>query len=289
MPGGGGMSSAPTRPVLRYHGGKWRLAPWIIQHFPPHRIYVESFGGGASVLMRKPRVYSEVYNDRWDLVVNVFRVLRDERSAQRLAQLLALTPYSRAEFEKTGSVHVASIEDPIERARLSILRSLGGFGSASTNASFSTGFRANSMRSGTTPAHDWANYPANVASFTERLRGVLIENRPAVDVIQHHDSPESLHYVDPPYPHDTRNMQRGNAAYVHEMSDDDHRELANALRGARGMVVISGYPCDLYDSELYRSWHRVSREAFADGARPRTEVLWLNDAAASRLEGGLFA
>jgi site-specific DNA-adenine methylase len=36
------------RPALRWHGGKWRVAPWIISHFPPHRIYIEPFGVGAS-------------------------------------------------------------------------------------------------------------------------------------------------------------------------------------------------------------------------------------------------
>lgn len=95
------MSAADAivrRPPLRYHGGKWKLAPWIISHFPPHRIYVEPFGGGGSVLMRKPRTYAEVYNDRWETVVNVFRVLRDPVKAEALRGLLELTPFARDEF-----------------------------------------------------------------------------------------------------------------------------------------------------------------------------------------------
>lgn len=66
--------STPKRPVLRYHGGKWLLAPWIISHFPRHRIYTEAYGGAASVLLRKPRIFSETYND---LDGEIFRVLPD--------------------------------------------------------------------------------------------------------------------------------------------------------------------------------------------------------------------
>lgn len=266
------MSSAPSRPVLRYHGGKWRLAPWIIQHFPPHRVYVEPFGGAASVLMRKPRSYAEVYNDLDGEIVNLFRVLRSDR-ADELVRLLRLTPFARAEF-------VLSYEpddDPVEQARRTVVRSFMGFGSNAHNQA--TGFRSNTNRSHTTPAHDWRNYPDAMETMVERLRGVVIENRDAREVIAQHDSPETLHYVDPPYPFGTRN--RG-PDYAYEMSDDDHRALADVLRSVHGMVVLSGYACDLYDVELYPDWHRVEKAALADGARKRTEVLWLNEAAASR-------
>jgi DNA adenine methylase len=276
--------NAIARPVLRYHGGKFgnkgRVAEKIIASFPPHRVYVEPFGGGGSVLLRKPRSYAEVYNDKWDIVVNVFSVLRDRELSEQLESALRLTPFSRSEFQRCGHDEMSAVTDPVEKARRTIFRSFAGFGSASTNGAHSTGFRSNSNRSGTTPAHDWANYPDYIKHFTARLRGVVIENRNAVDVIAHHDSAETLFYVDPPYVHSTRNMQRGNAAYACEMTDDDHRKLAATLNAAVGMAVLSGYESALYD-ELYGSWEKTKFAALADGARKRTECLWFNAAASA--------
>jgi DNA adenine methylase len=259
---------------MRYHGGKWKLAPWIIAHFPKHRIYVEPYGGGGSVLMRKPRSYSEIYNDRWGDVANVFRVLRDH--GPQIAGLLWLTPFSRDDFDLCSE----RSDDPIEQARRTIYRSLAGFGSAAVNGKYSTGFRANSNRAGTTPAQDWMNYPPHVQAFAERLRGVVIENRDAGDVMQQHDGAETLHYVDPPYMHETRNMRRGNAAYEVEMSVEDHQLMLERLKTLTGMVVLSGYRTDLYD-EMLPDWSRVDRATKADGARDRIESLWINAAAAS--------
>lgn len=41
-----GLSNC-TRPAVRWFGGKWRLAPRLVKAMPPHRIYVEAFGGGG--------------------------------------------------------------------------------------------------------------------------------------------------------------------------------------------------------------------------------------------------
>lgn len=268
------------RPALRWHGGKWVLAPWIIQHFPPHRIYVEPFGGAASVLLRKPRSYAEIYNDLDDEVVTLFRVLRDPDSAARLVSLLELTPFARAEFEQAYE----PTDDPVERARRLVVRSFMGFGSDGHNAATKTGFRANSTRSGTTPAHDWTNYPANLRKIVERLIGVVIENRPATQVMATHDGSETLHYVDPPYMPETRSRKSRKSgeryrAYRHELTRDDHEAMLAGLLSLNGMVVVSGYPNELYDGVLV-GWRRIERPALADGARPRTEVIWLNPTAA---------
>lgn len=257
---------APLRPVLRWHGGKWTLAPWIIEHMPKHRVYVEPFGGAASVLLRKPRAYAEVYNDLDDEVVNLFRVLRGP-SADALIQALRLTPFASTEFIDAYRY----VEDEVERARRLVVRSFMGFGSNATHRR--SGFRSKSNRSGTAPARDWHNYPEHLGRIIERLRGVTILNRPAIEVMAGHDAPETLHYVDPPYVFSTRTDDADD--YAHELSDDQHRELLAFLGTLRGRVILSGYASPLYDSAL-SAWHRVEREHLADGARKRVEVLWMN-------------
>lgn len=241
------------------------LAPWIISHFPGHRVYVEAYGGGGSVLIRKPRSYSEVYNDLDGEIVNVFRMTRDH--GEDLLNLLILTPFSREEFNLCKK----ETDDPLERARRTIAKSFMGFGSNSIHQS--SGFRPNSNRSGSTPAHDWANYPGKLNQLIERLRAVIIENKDAVEVLQQHDSDETLHYVDPPYVPETRNPGKD---YKFEMTTDDHERLAETLHQLIGPVVLSGYRCDLYD-HLYSDWYRVEKNTFADGAKPRIECLWLSN------------
>lgn len=279
-----GGNNAPTRPVLRWHGGKWKLAPWIISHFPQHRIYVEPFGGAASVLLRKERSFSEVYNDLDSEVVTLFRVLRDAEQANELIRRLRLTPFARDEF----NLAYEPSDDSLEIARKLVIRSYMGYGSDSAHTSGNTGFRAQSPRSGRSPEKEWFNYPPALAAIVDRVAGIAVENRPALQVMERHDAADTLHYVDPPYVSETRSTKsrRGGAryhVYRHELQDDDHLDLLRFLGGLRGMVILSGYPCAMYDDALI-GWRRVEREALADGARPRTEVLWINPACAAALD-----
>lgn len=283
------QATPPSRPVLRWHGGKWRLAPWIISHFPKHRIYTEVFGGAASVLMRKERSYAEVYNDLDGEVVNLFRVLQDRERAAELRRLLVLTPFARDEF----NLAYEPTEDELERARRLVILGFMGFGSNAHNTAVRTGFRAKSNRSGTMPAHDWANWPAKMGALVERLQGVVIERKDALEILEQHDALDCLHYVDPPYVHSTRDVGENNGGkhqrdYRHEMDDNAHRVLAGVLKGLRGMVVLSGYPCALYDQELFKDWHRVEKVALADGARKRIEVLWFNPIAQRKIDLDIF-
>lgn len=166
-------------PALRYHGGKFRLAPWIMQFFPAHKTYVEPFGGAAGVLIQKNRSYAEVYNDLDGDIVNFFRVLRDREMRTQLEEAVALTPYARGEFETAWE----PTDCPIERARRTAIRAQMGFGSAGATKGI-TGFRIDTRRAYGTAQHLWAEYPAAIAAVGERFSSVLIENRPAIEVMQ---------------------------------------------------------------------------------------------------------
>lgn len=232
------------------------------------------------MLLRKSRSYDEVYNDLDSDIVNLFKVTRD--NGARLSDLLKLTPFSREEYEQS----YYPTEDPIERARRTVIRafmgraSTGATGDLSENGCAVTGFKAKS-RAGRTAAHVWGDYTIALREIIERLQGVVIENRNAIEVIKQQDSKDTFFYVDPPYLPSVRDAGKD---YRHEMSNEDHAKLAAVLNEIEGSVIVSGYHSELYD-KLYEGWARQEKATFADGALPRTEVLWMRG---FPLELGLF-
>ncbi|MDR0700938.1 MAG: DNA adenine methylase [Azoarcus sp.] len=256
---------------MRYFGGKWAIAPWIIGNMPPHRVYVEPFGGAASVLLRKPRSKIEVYNDLDDEIVGVFRVLQNPDQCRRLFRLLRRTPYSRLEFLRAFEAST----DPVERTRRAIVRAYQSFHhSALFNPGKCVFANAKHRYGGYSKSSEWMNYPRVLAHVRNRLSGVVIEHRPALKVIQDQDTHDALFYVDPPYVMPTRHKS---TCYRHELPDAGHLELLSALKAAQGRVMISGYASALYDDNLV-GWKRITRKTYAqaDNSRERTEVLWIS-------------
>ena len=132
------------RPMALHHGGKFRLRKWVLSHFPTHRVYIEPFGGMASVLMEKARADLEVLNDLDYQIVNLYRVMRDPVASIRLVEALNLTPYARAEFDSAYE----PCTDPVEMARRYLIRAFMGFGANSATCPYKNGFRAEERREG---------------------------------------------------------------------------------------------------------------------------------------------
>jgi len=266
------ISPNKLRPPVKWHGGKYYLSNRIIEKFPKHHTYVEPFGGAASVLLNKHESPVEVYNDLDCRITRLYRVLRDH--PEELQRVLQLTPYSEVEFNQV--LNAKDEENEIELARRDFVRwrqSLGGRGDA-----FS--FTKHRVRRGM--ADVVSGYLSTIDEqlplIAERFRTVQIVERPAVDVIKKWDSPETLFYCDPPYVLSTRDINTRDV-YGYEMSEEEHTELADTLNACEGMVILSGYPSDLYN-RLFAKWEQVTFDMPNHSAGGKTkqrkeEVLWI--------------
>jgi DNA adenine methylase len=288
-------AAGPARltPPLKWHGGKTYLAPQIVDRMPRHLKYVEPFAGGLAVLLardpadrrlwwphpqsdgRKASGVSEVVNDVDGDLTNFYQVVRDPGLFERLRRRLEWTLFSEREWQDARAGLAAGVGDPVERAAWMFVfcrQSRAGQMKAFTDL---TGTRLRGGRNA--EANAWWNAVDGLEAVRRRLAGVVVLNRPALEVLRTQDGPATLFYCDPPYLPSTRAAPE---VYRHEMSEADHRELLDALLRAEGKVMLSGYRSTLYDGAL-AGWTRhefeVPNHAAGGPAKRRmTECVWCN-------------
>ncbi len=257
-----------------WYGGKYSHLDWLLPLLPDCHHYCEPFAGSAAVLLNRAPSAVETYNDLDGEVCNFFRALRNEK--EKLIELISLTPFSREEFAISCEIDPNLTE--LERARRFYVRARQVRTGLAQTASLGRWANCkNTSRAGMSGVISrWLGGIDCLSDIAERLLRVQIENRPATDVIQLYDSEETLFYCDPPYIHDTRG---DDCAYAYEMTDEQHRDLAEALNSAKGMVAISNYDCDLMD-KLYPAsrWQKVYgvEKTIHSTKGKRVEVLWTN-------------
>jgi DNA adenine methylase len=256
-----------------YYGGKFSHLDFILPLLPTtYRHYCEPFGGSAAVLINRRPANVETYNDIDSEVANFFVCLREE--GEELSRLISLTPFSREEL-----VHAHKHErglTSLERARRFFVRARQTrTGLAQTSSEGRWAHCVLTSRAGMAGAVSrWLGSVEGLAEIVQRLQRVQIENVPAIEVIRRYDSPDTLFYCDPPYPHEARGDAK---AYGFEMSDEEHKKLAEVLRGVEGAVALSSYRCALMN-RLYGDWVRVdSPEHLCNSSKTsRIESVWMN-------------
>lgn len=257
------------RTVLKYPGAKWQIADWIVSLMPPHKSYLEPFFGSGAVLFTKPPSRIETINDADGEIVNLFDVIRTQR--KELEQAVALTPYSREEYDHIWELYEAGADcDRVERARRTLVRYWQTHGSCGY---YKGGWKNDvAGREYAYAVRYWNSLPEWIAQAALRLKEVQIEHGKAVDVIRRFKSPDVLIYADPPYVLSTRKQRQ----YRVEMADDrQHAELLEVLKAHPGPVMLSGYDNDLYNDAL-PGWEKLQHKAQSGCGGPRVETLWLN-------------
>ncbi|WP_435182997.1 DNA adenine methylase [Halobellus sp. EA9] len=211
--------------VFPYPGGKAYLAPWIIEHFPPHKCYVEVFGGGAAVLLTKEPSHTEVYNDLDGDLVQFFRVLRERED--ELIEWLNKVPYAREQHQEFKEEFYSGErpDDPIERAgRFFYLRYSQYASKYRTPSGFAGAHQRNKARK-------LRNATEKLHKFAERFRDVQIEKLDFEELITRYDSEDTFFYCDPPY------MDEGDDLYRH--GEFDHERLVDVLEETEGNWAVS--------------------------------------------------
>lgn len=271
-----GPAAGVSNAVIKYPGAKWGVAPWVISHFPEHRSYLEPFFGSGAVLFTKSRSAIETVNDIDGDVVNLFDWIRKDPA--RLAHAIRFTPYARDEYDRAWAAQYTET-DNFRRAVNFYIRMMIGHGFRTTGEK--VGWKNDVQgREAAYAAKCWAKTPEVIIQAAERLRGVQIENRPAVELIRRFNYQNVLIYADPPYMLGTRQNRK---QYRHEMTDDDHMELLEAIKAHRGPAIISGYDSDLYNREL-KGWYKDGRTSFTQTASKRREILWMNFEPAAQMD-----
>ncbi len=256
-----------------WYGGKYVHLDFILPHLPSDaEHFCDVYGGSAAVIINRAPARVETYNDLDTELVNFFAVLRDR--PEELIREIGLTPFSREELAKACDATPGL--EPLERARRFYVRARQTrTGLAQTSSEGRWAHCVLTSRAGMAGAVSrWLGAVEGLPEIAQRLQRVQIENAPALEVIQRYDTPQTLFYLDPPYVH----VSRGDsAAYGHEMTDNDHRDLARLLHRIEGRAVLSGYRSVLYE-ELFADWHRVDApEKLCNSSKEkRTESLWMN-------------
>ncbi len=261
-----------VRPPVKWHGGKHYLARKIIPVFPPHRIYLEPFGGAASVLLNKEPVEIESYNDLDLRITRLFKIL--QKNGAEFVERLRFIPYSQHEFNSALSYPEDS--DDFEKAICDFIRWRQSFGGQGKTWSCTTK-RARGGMAGDVNA--WWSAIELLPEIIERLKRVQLLHQPAIKAIKRFDDPEALIYCDPPYLHSTRNTNSRDV-YGIEMDENDHISLAETLNSCKSKIVISGYPSELYN-QLYKSWRKIefdiaNHSAGGKKKQRKREIIWLN-------------
>ncbi len=248
--------------VLKYPGAKNRIAKQICRYIPKHDVYLEPFAGSLAVLLNKPRSHIETVNDIDMDIVNFFHILRER--GEELKRMIRLTPYARNEYIRAFEY----TEDEVERARRFCVRCWMGYGCGNL---YQNGFRSGQQSHSPNPANAWAMLPDTIEESADRLKGVQIENLPAIELLARYNTEDVFAYLDPPYLHGTRK----NYLYKYEMTDEDHETMLKTVLNHPGIFLISGYENDMYNDYL-SGWRKAIISTQSECGYKRKEVLWMN-------------
>lgn len=114
----------------------------------------------------------------------------------------------------------------------------------------------------------------NIVDQLRYMDGPEVWCENCLDLIDHfgYERSQLVYYFDPPYLHETRSYQKD--IYRHEWGPIDHEIFLQTVLKMQCPVLISHYPCPLYDTAL-AAWRKITYQSMTR-AGVRTECLYMN-------------
>ena len=228
---------------ITYYGGKQTLLKYLLPLIPQHRLYCEPFFGGGAVFFAKPKSEVEVINDINGEIVNFFKVLKSK--FPELQREIKATLHSRELYKKAMVVydHPDLFTDVKRAWALWVLTNQGFAGMIG-----SWGFgKDDSKEAALANKRD-----AFKKEYEDRLAKVQVENNNAIKVIQRCDEKETFIYADPPYIGSDQGHYKG-------YSENDYRELLDALAKVKGKFLLSSYPSKILNTYIKKYKWKVQK------------------------------
>lgn len=249
---------------LVYYGGKQTMLKHILPLVPPHSIYTECYAGGAALLFAKEPARVEVINDLNAELINFYQVCKSQPA--ELIKEVQLSMHARDLHTYAYNIYKCPmLYTPVQRA-WALWYNLKASFSAQIGVGFSydrLGKKARAIQSA-------------AAQFTQealsRLQYVTIENKEAKQVLKVFDSPNSFHFIDPPY------VDCNMGHYTGMFNEQSLQELLELLTRLQGKFMLTMYPNQLIQDYVdNHSWHihEVQRTVTAAKTKRRKQAEWM--------------
>lgn len=281
------------RSPIFWFGGKGKMVQKLLPLLPATKIYIEVFGGGASMLCARRPSPIEVYNDIDRGLYDFFTVLADPELFEQFYHRVALLPYCRQLYNDCRENWQGEL-DKIKRVAMWFVIARQSFGGCFGR---SWGYNVSSTKRGMVGSVSrWLSCLDGLPQVHARLQCVQIECSDWRTILATYDTTETLFYLDPPYVPTTRRA----GGYAHEMTEQDHRELIEVCLQAQGKICLSGYASEIYTPLETAGWERqdfktvchaagrtrgtnILGEGAALNMQSRTESTWMNYSALPQL------
>jgi len=251
------------KPPLTYYGGKQQLSKRIIPLIPNHKIYDEPFFGGGAIFFAKQPAKVEFINDTNGEVINFYNVIK--RDFDGLKKEVDCTLHS--EFQHKQAIEI--YRNPESNTPLQRAWAVWVLSHQSIYAIMCNSWKCSKERNS---AHSIVNKKEEFAeAYQSRLENTSIFCRDALNVIAQTDTPDTFHYIDPPY-------YQANMGHYRGYSREDFEKLLKLLSGVKGKFMLSSYPSDLLEQYIQlNGWSTIEIEmARSAGGGRKTEVITIN-------------